>query len=192
LYRPERIAAVCALFGLVACQQASLQDQPRYQPLEASDFYANGMASRTPLPGTIARGQLREDTHLYTGRVNGELATTFPFEITRADMERGQERFNIFCSPCHGRAGDGFGMIVQRGLKQPPSFHEPQLVDAPVGHFFDVITNGVGIMLDYSMQIKPEDRWRVAAYVRALQLSQGAQAAALPANVRAKLEEQTR
>jgi mono/diheme cytochrome c family protein len=191
LYRPDRIA-LCALLGLAACQQPLLQDQPRMQPLEASAFYADGMASRAPLPGTIARGQLFEDSHLYTGRVNDQLVETFPFPITRADIERGRERFNIFCSPCHGRAGDGFGMIVQRGLKQPPSFHEPQLLGAPAGHFFEVMTRGVGIMPDYAMQLRPEDRWRVVAYVRALQLSQGAQAAALPPSVRAQLEAPTR
>ncbi len=173
--------------GLAGCQQDMAQ-QPRVKPLSASDFFADGRGSRLPVPGTVARGQLREDEHLYTGKVNGQLAETFPFAITRADLERGRQRYNIYCTPCHGYVGDGAGMIVQRGLKPPPSFHIERLQKLPAGHFFDVMTNGLGAMQDYSAQVSVEDRWRIAAYVRALQLSQNATLADAPAGERQKLE----
>jgi mono/diheme cytochrome c family protein len=178
------IAAVLLLAG---CQQDMAQ-QPRVKPLSASDFFKDGRGSRPPVPGTVARGQLREDEHLYTGKVGGQLAETFPFAITRADLERGRERYNIYCTPCHGYAGDGRGMIVQRGLKAPPSFHIERLQKSPPGHFFDVTSNGLGAMQDYAAQIAPEDRWRIAAYIRALQLSQNATLADAPAAERQKLE----
>ena len=148
-----------------------MHDAPRYEPLEASTFFAGGGAARTPVANTIARGQLREDEHLYTGKVAGQLATEFPMPVTAEMMARGQERFDVFCSPCHGRTGEGNGMIVQRGFRQPPSYYEERLVNAPVGYLFDVMTNGFGAMQDYSSQVPVPDRWAIAAYIRALQLS---------------------
>lgn len=174
---------------LVACQQ-DMANQPRHEPLEASPFFKDGRSARPPVPGTVARGQLREDDHLYTGKMNGQLVTTFPFPINPAVMARGQERFKIFCTPCHGALGDGRGMIVSRGLKPPPSFHMDRLRESPPGHFFDVMTNGLGAMQDYSAQISVEDRWAIAAYIRALQLSQNATVNDLPAAERARLEKE--
>ena len=125
---------------------------------------------------------------LYTGKVNGQLATTFPFPITRQDLERGRERYNIYCTPCHDAAGTGHGIIVLRGFPPPPSYHIQRLREAPVGHFFDVITNGLGNMYGYDTRVNPEDRWRIAAYIRALQLSQSATVADVPAAERERLE----
>ncbi len=189
--RPTRVvrAALLALAGLwlAGCQQDMAQ-QPRVKPLSASTFFEDGRGSRAPVRGTVARGQLREDEHLYTGKVNGQLAETFPFAVTRADLERGRQRFDIYCTPCHGYAGEGNGVIVQRGLKAPPSFHIERLQKMPPGHFFDVVTNGLGAMQDYSAQVSVEDRWRIAAYIRALQLSQNATLADVPVEERQKLE----
>jgi mono/diheme cytochrome c family protein len=151
-----------------------MHDQPKYEPLESSAFFRDGQASRPLVEGTVARGQLQDDDHLYTGKVNGQPATTFPFPITGAMMDRGQQRYNVYCAPCHDRVGNGVGMIVRRGYRQPQSFHIDRLRAAPPGHFYDVITNGFGAMPDYRAQIQPEDRWAVVAYIRALQLSQHA------------------
>lgn len=155
--------------------------QPKILPLSKSDFFEDGRGSRTPPAGTIARGQLRDDTYLYTGMINGQPGNVMPFPATRDVLERGRERFNIYCSPCHSRIGDGNGMIVQRGFRRPPSFHEPRLRQAPLGHFYDVISNGFGAMPDYAAQVNPHDRWAIVAYVRALQLSQDAPANAMNA-----------
>jgi mono/diheme cytochrome c family protein len=156
-------------------------DQPKVRPLQASTFFADGRASR-PLPeDTVARGDLRGNELLYTGRVHGEVVDAFPFPVTKEVLDRGEQRFDIFCSPCHGRTGYGDGMIVQRGFKAPPSFHSDRLRQAPAGHFFDVITNGFGVMYDYRSRVPVEDRWAIAAYIRALQLSQHASAADLDA-----------
>jgi mono/diheme cytochrome c family protein len=173
--------------ALAACRQ-DMHDAPSYDPLQESTFFTDGRASRTLVANTVARGQLREDEHLYTGRVNGELATEFPMPITADVMARGQERFNVFCSPCHGRTGEGNGMIVQRGFRQPPSYHEDRLVQAPAGHFFDVMTNGFGAMQDYSAQVPPADRWAIAAYIRALQYSRRATMDDVPAERRAEMD----
>src|SRR5688572_12761907 len=151
-----------------------MHDAPRYDPLERSTFFANGMAARPLVANTIARGQLREDRHLYEGVVDGRPAESFPMAITPAVMQRGQERFNVFCSPCHGQTGEGNGMVVQRGFRQPPTYHQDRLRNAPVGYFFDVMTHGFGAMPDYATQIPIADRWAVVAYIRALQLSQHA------------------
>ena len=158
-----------------------MHDSPRYRPYRASVVFADGSSARNLVEGTVPRGFLRADAHLYEGKVNGQPATSFPFPITAADLDRGQERFNIYCSPCHGRTGEGNGMVVQRGFKQAASYHTDRLRQAPVGYFFDVITNGFGAMPDYAVQIRAEDRWRVIAYVRALQLSHNAQAGDVPA-----------
>lgn len=159
-----------------------MHDQPRLEPLEASTFFADGMASRPPVEGAIARGQLREDVALFEGKdANGNLLTVLPLEADRPLLERGQQRYDIFCSPCHGRLGDGQGMVAQRGYKVPPSFHTDPLKSQPVGYYYDVMTNGFGVMSSYASQISVEDRWAIAAYIRALQLSQGIEASALTA-----------
>jgi hypothetical protein len=175
-----RAAALVALVLLGAGCRSDMNDQAKYKPLAASDFFADGRASRPPVPGTIARGQLREDTHLYTGKVDGALVTTFPFPVTMEVLKRGQQRYNIYCAPCHDRAGNGNGMVVRRGYKQPPSLHIDRLRDAPVGHFYDVIANGLGAMPDYSVQVPVRDRWAIIGYIRALQLSQRATPADVP------------
>ena len=178
-----RIALAC----FAACRQ-DMHDAPRYEPLEASAFFASGGSARTLVPNTVPRGYLREDELLNTGKVAGEFANMFPMPVTADVMARGQERFNVFCSPCHGRTGVGNGMIVQRGFRQPPSFHEQRLRDAPAGYFFDVMTNGFGAMQDYAAQVPVADRWAIAAYIRALQLSQGATVADVPADRRSDLD----
>jgi hypothetical protein len=166
-----------------------MADQPRYEALEESSFFPDHRSAR-PLPaGVIPRGFLNADDHFFTGRVNGELANSFPFAITASVLERGRDRYNIFCTPCHDHVGTGNGMAVRRGFRsRPPTFHMDRLREAPPGHFYDVITNGFGAMNDYAAQIKPPDRWAIVAYIRALQLSQNAQAKDLPAEDRRALE----
>ena len=179
--------ALVAVFALGACRQ-DMHDQPKYIPMRESTFFGDGRSARPPVPGTVARGQLRDDTVLYTGKRNGVDADVFPFPITERVMKRGQERFNVFCSPCHGRTGDGDGMVVQRGYRRPPTYHQDRLRQAPPGHFFDVMTNGFGAMPDHAVQIKAEDRWAIAAYIRALQLSANATVSDVAAADRGKLD----
>lgn len=243
----RRVLTFALLFGcavaLAGCRY-DMQDQPRYEIYESSDFFDDGKASR-PLPeGTVARGYLRDDAHLYTGRVSGgdaaggggggnsqsvatsgdnaqggnvqggqvanrtdgsaggdlvpspgaaaagfdaDLAKTFPFPVTREVLDRGQERFQAFCMMCHGLTGDGDGMVVRRGYKRPTSYHDERLRGAPVGHFFDVITNGFGVMPNYAAQVTPRDRWAIAAYIRALQLSRGARLEDIPEEERQQI-----
>jgi len=149
--------------------------------MQSSTFFDDGRSERPVVPGTVARGQLRTDEAFYTGKLNGVEVDTFPFPITREVLARGQERYNIYCTPCHDRLGDGQGMIVQRGFPPPPSYHIDRLRQAPVGHFFSVMTNGYGTMYSYASRVTPEDRWAIAAYIRALQLSQDAKLADLEA-----------
>ncbi len=149
-----------------------MRDQPKYEPYEESVFFEDGQSSRPVVANTIARGNLRIDTHYYEGKVDGIYVDSFPFEITLEVVERGQERYNIYCAPCHGQVGDGLGMIVQRGLKKPSSFHIPRLRDESVGYYYDVISNGFGSMYSYASRVPPEDRWAIIAYIRALQYSQ--------------------
>jgi mono/diheme cytochrome c family protein len=186
-YLARAAAVVVLAAGMTACRQ-DMHDAPRYEPLEASTFFADGRSSRTLVANTVARGQLREDRHLYEGIVDGRPAETFPMPVTAQMLARGQERFNVFCSPCHGRTGEGDGMIVQRGFRKPPSCHEDRLRNAPVGYFFDVMTHGFGAMQDYSAQVPVADRWAIAAYVRALQFSQRATVDDVPADRRADLD----
>ena len=173
-------AAVIACLAIVACRN-DMHVQPKSLPLRQSDFYEDGRGSRTPPEGTVARGQLREDTYLYSGMINGKPGEAMPFPATRGVLERGRERFDIYCTPCHSRLGDGNGMVVQRGFRRPPSLHDPRLRQAPLGHFFDVMSNGFGVMPDYAAQVNARDRWAIAAYIRALQFSQNAPANAVPA-----------
>jgi hypothetical protein len=179
---------LAAGFGIVACQQ-KMANQPRYEPLQKSEFFDDQRASRPLVEGTVARGHLDADEQLYTGKIGGALATTFPFPIDRQVLLRGQERFDIFCSPCHDRVGSGQGMIVRRGYRPPPSLHIERLRAAPPGHFFDVISHGFGAMPDYAAQIPPHDRWAIAAYIRALQLSQNAAIGDVPEPARRALLE---
>ncbi len=149
-------------------------DQQKIKPLAENGFFADARGSRMPPPHTVARGELRNDEQFYTGKIGHELAANFPMPVTRELLERGQQRFEIYCALCHGRSGEGNGMIVQRGFPQPPSLHEQRLRDAPPGHFVDVITNGYGVMYSYASRISAQDRWAITAYIRALQLSQNA------------------
>jgi Cytochrome C oxidase, cbb3-type, subunit III len=175
-------AALMLLFMLAGCR-SDMQDQPRFIPLRKSDFYTDQRSARPVIAGTVARGQLRDDTYFYTGMMGREVGNVMPFPVTREVLARGQERFNIYCSPCHSELGDGNGMIVQRGYRRPPSYHIDRLRQAPLGHFFDVITNGFGAMPDYASQIQPRDRWAIIAYIRALQYSQNAPANVVPTGV---------
>jgi cytochrome c len=187
-FRSAWICVYLWLIALTACRQ-DMHNQPRYKPLAATEFFGDGRSARPEIEGTVARGHLRIDQARYTGKVNDQEVDYFPFPITRADLERGQERFNIFCSPCHSRIGDGNGMVVRRGFRQAASYHTQRLIDAPVGHFFFVMTNGFGAMPSYGSRIEPDDRWRIAAYVRVLQFSQNAPLDAVPADQRGALDQ---
>jgi len=170
---------VLLLTTLTGCRQ-DMQDQPKFIPLRPSSFFADGRSERPLVEGTVARGHLEADTAFYTGKVDGKPIATFPFPVTRAVLERGQERFNIYCSPCHDRLGTGNGMIVRRGYRHPPSYHIDRLRQVPNGYIFDVITNGFGAMPDYAAQVPPQDRWAIVAYIRVLQFSQHAPLAEVP------------
>ncbi len=180
--------AFCAalLAATVACRQ-DMQDQPKFVPLRGSAFFADGRSARPLLEGTIARGQLRADTVFYTGKSGKNFVDDIPFPVTRAVLDRGQDRFNIYCTPCHGRLGNGLGMIVRRGLRRPPSFHIDRLRQVPDGYLYDVMTNGFGLMPDYAAQVNPRDRWAIAAYIRVLQFSQQARLNDVPPDARAQL-----
>ena len=184
------VVAACGLAAsvLVAGCRQDMHDQPKFKPYAKSDFYADQRSARPLVDGTIARGHLNEDTLLVTGKVDGKPAAVFPFAITKAVMDRGHERYDIFCSPCHSRTGMGDGMIVRRGYRKPPTFHLDRLRQAAPGYVFDVITNGFGAMPDYAAQIPVSDRWAIVAYLRALQRSQQATVSDVPAAERARLE----
>jgi len=184
--RPTLGLVLLGVLG-AGCRQ-DMHDQPREKPLAKSDFYADHRSARPLVAGTVARGQLRDDEALYTGKNGRVLATAFPFPITAEVLARGQQRFQIYCTPCHGRLGNGGGMVVQRGFKRPTSFHIDRLREAPPGYFFDVMTNGFGAMSDYSAQVPVKDRWAIVAYIRALQLSQHATLADVPESRRAELD----
>jgi cytochrome c553 len=180
------VAAVLALAVAPGCRQ-DMHDQPKYQPLEASTFFDDGRASRPRVPGTIARGRLDDDALYVTGKIDTGLSDVFPAPVTRAMLERGHQRFDIYCAVCHDRAGTGRGMIVLRGYKQPTSLHDERLRTSPPGYFFDVMTNGFGVMPSYAAQVPIDDRWAIAAYIRALQLSQHASLAEDPDDQREAL-----
>lgn len=167
----------CLLF--VGCRQ-DMHNQPKYRPLRASAFFADGASARPLVEGTVARGTLQEDEAFFTGKVGNTLVAELPFPVTQEVLDRGQQRYDIFCAPCHDGTGNGRGMVVQRGYRQPVSFHTDRVRQAPIGHYFDVMTNGLGAMPDYRTQIPPRDRWAIAAYIRALQLSQRTPAADIP------------
>ena len=180
------VSLVLIAATLGACRQ-DMHDQPKYVPLRQSTFFDDQRSARSFVPGTVARGLLHDDTLLYSGKVNGADATVFPFAVDAAVMARGRERFDVFCSPCHGRTGQGDGMIVRRGFRRPPTFHQDRLRNAPVGQIFDVITNGFGAMPDYAAQIPARDRWAIVAYLRALQLSEHATINDVPPDRRGEL-----
>lgn len=180
------LSAFCLLIS-TGCRQ-DMQVQPKYKSLDPSTFFDDGRSARPVIPGTVARSQLRTDEAYYTGKVNGVEVATFPFPITREVLERGRDRYNIYCTPCHDRLGDGQGMIVQRGFPPPPSYHIDRLRQAPVGHFYNVMTNGYGTMYSYASRITPQDRWAIVAYIRALQLSQDAKVSDLTDEDRRQLQ----
>ena len=165
--------AMAAAMLLAGCRQ-DMQDQPKFIPQRGTTFFADGRSVRPQVAGTVARNQMHENEYFYTGMVSGKEGDGFPIALTPEVMQRGQERYNIYCTPCHSRVGNGDGMIVQRGYRPAGDFHTDRLRNAPLGHFFNVMTNGYGAMPDYSAQLTPEDRWAVVAYIRALQLSQDA------------------
>jgi mono/diheme cytochrome c family protein len=178
-----------AALALAGCRN-DMWNQPKYKPLAASSFFADGRSARPIPPGTIARGELNDTDAFHTGAANGVFLDRIPMAIDEQLLRRGQERFNIFCSPCHGLLGDGDGMIARRGFKIPANFHTDRLRQAPPGYVFQVISNGYGAMMDYGDQIPAQDRWAIVAYVRALQLSRYAPAADAPPEVRSRLERQ--
>jgi len=189
--RVVMIACMGAVAMLLFGCRLDMHVQPKYLPYEPTDFFGDGRSERQPVPGTVARGQLRVDELMFSGRENGVVADKFPFPITKADLDRGRERYNVYCTPCHDYTGSGQGMIVQRGFPQPPSYHIQRLRDAPVGHFYEVMTNGFGAMYSYAARVEPADRWRIAAYIRVLQLSRNAKIEDVPESERQKLTQQS-
>jgi mono/diheme cytochrome c family protein len=178
--------ALTAAVLLGGCRQ-DMHNQPKFIPLRENLFYGDHRSAR-PIPeGTVARGHLGDDDLLQTGKVDGQDTSEFPFPVTSTVMARGQERYNIFCAPCHDRTGRGNGMVVRRGYRQPPSYHIDRLRQAPAGHFFDVMTNGFGAMPDYRAQVPVRDRWAIIAYIRALQASEHATLEAVPPEERHRL-----
>jgi mono/diheme cytochrome c family protein len=172
---------LAAIMLTAGCRQ-DMHDQPRFKPLARSDFYSDLRSARPPVEDTVARGQLHEDTYFYTGKIGNNPGDYMPFPVTGQVLDRGRERYNIYCAPCHSRVGDGNGMVPSRGFpRKPPSYHQERLRKAPLGYIFDVATNGFGIMPDYASQIPARDRWCIVAYIRALQLSQDASMADVPA-----------
>jgi hypothetical protein len=174
------VATVISIAVCCACR-LDMQVQPKQNPFVRSDFFPDQRSERPLVEDTVARGQLRADTFLYTGKIGNSFGDYMPFSITRETLDRGRERYNIYCSPCHSLVGDGNGFVPSRGFSRiPPSYHTPRLQKAPLGYLFDVITNGYGVMPDYRTQISAEDRWKIVAYVRALQLSENATKADVP------------
>jgi hypothetical protein len=185
--RVVAVSGAAALLLLAGCRQ-DMQNQPRMFSQRGSDFFADHRGARPQVANTVARGQLREDSYFYTGVVEGangyrEEKNEMPFPVTIDVLRRGQERFNIYCSPCHSRVGNGLGEIVQRGYKPAANLHDQVRLSQPISHYFYVMTHGYGAMPDYSAQVEPVDRWAIAAYIRALQLSQAAKTADVPAGV---------
>ena len=186
LWRGVSLALLLFLSATAGCRR-DMFVQPKSDPLAASQFFSDGADSRPIPPHTVARGDLDIDQAFYTGMLGTNLVTTFPIHLTRAVLQRGRQRYDIYCMPCHGVTGDGDGIVVQRGFPAPPSYHIDRLRDAPVGHFFDVMTRGYGVMYPYASRVPPADRWAIVAYIRALQLSEHATLADVPSNQLAKL-----
>lgn len=188
MWPPDRRWLLAALL-LTACGP-NMRDQPRFDPYQASGFFADGTSARSPVEGTVPRGRLEADEHFYRGTVDGRPARELPVALDRELLERGRQRYEIFCTPCHGALGVGDGMIVQRGFSPPPSFHSDRLRGAPVGHVFQVISRGLGRMPAYGDRVPTADRWAIVAYVRVLQLSQRAPLELVPEEERRRLEEE--
>ena len=181
------LALLC--LSLVAGCRQDMHNQPKFIPLRESEFFPDGRSERPLVPGTVPRGELRDNSEFYTGMIGDKLVDTLPMPLTKRLLQRGQQRFNIYCAPCHSLVGDGDGMIVRRGYLRPPSFHDDRLRNAPLGHFYRVMTYGSGAMPDYAQQVSPADRWAIVAYIRALQLSQAAGVNDVPADQRPRLGE---
>lgn len=177
---------VLGMLLLTGCRQ-DMQDQPKFIPLRPSGFFADGRSERPLVEGTVARGHLNADPALYTGKNGDQYVTTLPLPVTGDLLERGEQRYNIYCAPCHDRLGTGNGMVVRRGFRQPPSYHIDRLRQAPVGYIFDVISNGFGAMPDYAAQIPVTDRWAIVAWERVLQVSQYASLNDVPTDKRGEL-----
>jgi len=182
--------SIAGLLILSGCRQ-DMHNQPKYVPYRSSEFFQDGLSERQQLVNTVARGELHEDAYLYTGKVGTKEGGRFPFLITQAVMERGRERYDIYCSPCHSRVGDGNGMIVKRGYRQAANFHDQKYATQAVGHYYDVISHGSGAMPDYAAQIEPADRWAIAAYIRALQYARSGTMSDVPADQRGQLKDQS-
>lgn len=187
--RVAKCAVVLVVLLLATGCRYDMQNEPKSIPLRESMFFKNGSSARDLVQDTVARGTVDDDAAFYTGRNGTTEVDTLPFPLTAEVLDRGQQRFNIYCTPCHDMTGSANGMIVRRGYKQPPSYHIDRLRAAPIGHFFYVMTNGFGAMPDYKVQIMPRDRWAIAAYIRALQLSQHATLADVPQGDRQKLSQ---
>ncbi len=183
-----RVAAALLLALCAAACRRDMQDQPKYKDLRGSAFFDDHRSARPVVEDTVARGFLGADARFLTGKENGKPVAALPVPLTPALLERGRQRYQIYCTPCHGLTGNGLGIVVQRGYRQPPSFHIDRLREAPIGYFYDVQTHGFGAMMDYAAQIPPADRWAIAAFVRALQLSQRTTIADVPESARAALE----
>lgn len=181
-----KLAGVLAVLTVVAGCRQDMHNQPKYRPLRASTFFEDGSSARPLVEGTIARGTLQTDASFFTGKNGAMLVNELPFPVTPGIVDRGQERYNIYCTPCHGATGEGNGMVVQRGFPAPPSFHVERLRNMEAGYYFDVMTNGFGRMPDYRAQITPRDRWNIVAYIRALQLAQHATPTDVPGGDPAK------
>ena len=179
--------AALSVVAVAGCRQ-DMHNQPKYRPLRGTAFFADGSSSRPLVEGTVPRGTLQQNDAFFTGKSGNAPVRELPFKVDEAVLSRGQERFDIFCTPCHDGTGRGRGMVVQRGFKQPPSFHDERLRNAEAGYFFDVMTNGFGAMPDYRMQLSARDRWAVIAYIRALQLSQHAATTDIPGGDPAKAQ----
>jgi hypothetical protein len=181
------LAALALSAAVCGCRQ-KMADQPAYRPLQESSFWADGRSARAPVPGTVARGMLREDEGFYTGKRGAEFVNLVPMPVNREVLQRGRERYDIFCAPCHDRLGNGQGMVVRRGFPPPPSMHIDRLREARPGYLYDVITRGFGRMADHASQIPVEDRWAIVAYLKVLQFSQHAPLSAVPEADRSLLE----
>ena len=185
---PVRVAVDLLLSGVMCGCRQDMHDQPRYGPLQGSAFFATADLPRPYIEGTVARGQLNSDPVFYTGKRGTSSSTRFHSHSLAAVLERGHERFNIYCSPCHGQTGEGNGMIVQRGFSHPPAYTSERVRTQPIGHYFDVMTNGFGAMHSYASRVTPHDRWAIAAYISVLQVSRSATVNDVPDGKRANLE----
>ena len=188
LRRAGLISAILLAVLILSGCTMTMKVQPRVDPYEPAAFFPDGQSARLPVEDTVPYGAAHTDDALYTGQVDGQYVEEFPFMITKEDLEYGRQRYDIYCAPCHGFTGDGDGMVVQRGFRQPPSFNQDRLREAAPGYFFYAITNGFGTMPSYANRIPVHDRWLIVAYIKALQLSQHAPVTGLPAEDVAKLE----